>query len=172
MSDKPITNQPLDELIANVSALPGQAEDIEAKRAVGLLAEELERERARAGISQAELAKRAGTTQRIVSQIENLDYQPSVDMALRLAEALGCRLEFRFVPEMDVEEVERTAAAMFPNIPNIDALVIKRLSSGAEVLVAHAKNMASLAKVDLDAAARALLEIAREAGIKGPRAGV
>ena len=45
-------------------------------------------------LSQAELAKKAWTTQRIISQIESGDYNPSLDLLWRIADALEVEISF------------------------------------------------------------------------------
>ena len=53
-----------------------------------------------AGITQAELAKLVGTTQSVISRLEDADYEGrSLTMLQRIAEALHQRLEVRLVPE-------------------------------------------------------------------------
>lgn len=47
-------------------------------------------------ISQRQLAKNAGTTQAVISRIENMSVSPSVSLLYRLATSLGKRLEIRF----------------------------------------------------------------------------
>ncbi len=48
-------------------------------------------------ISQRELAKRAKTTQAVISRIESLDVSTTLQMASRIAKALGKNLQLRFV---------------------------------------------------------------------------
>ena len=48
-------------------------------------------------ISQRELAKRANTTQAVISRIESQDVSTTLQMASRIAKALGKTLELRFV---------------------------------------------------------------------------
>ncbi|EKD91129.1 MAG: XRE family transcriptional regulator [uncultured bacterium] len=47
-------------------------------------------------ISQRELADKTKTTQAIISRIESMDYNPSVALLKRLAEALGTKLKIGF----------------------------------------------------------------------------
>ncbi len=55
--------------------------------------------RTKAGLSQAELAKRIGTTQSVISRLEDADYQGhSLPMLQRVAAALDHRIEIRWVP--------------------------------------------------------------------------
>ena len=56
--------------------------------------------RTRAKLSQAELAEMVGTTQSVISRLEDADYEGhSLSTLRRIAKALNCRLELRFVPE-------------------------------------------------------------------------
>src|SRR5438105_861185 len=52
-----------------------------------------------AGVTQSELARRAGVSRGLVSAIELGRHVPSVDAALRLAAALGESVEALFAPE-------------------------------------------------------------------------
>ncbi len=55
--------------------------------------------RNKARISQAELARRVGTTQSVISRLEDADYDGhSLAMLNRIAAALQRRVEIRFVP--------------------------------------------------------------------------
>ncbi len=55
--------------------------------------------RAKAGLSQRELAKRVGTTASVICQLEDADYEGhSLSMLRRIAAALDKRVEIRFVP--------------------------------------------------------------------------
>jgi ribosome-binding protein aMBF1 (putative translation factor) len=52
-----------------------------------------------AGLSQAELARRVGTTQSVISRLEDADYEGhSLAMLNRIAAAVERRVEIRFVP--------------------------------------------------------------------------
>lgn len=48
-------------------------------------------------ISQRELAKKANTTQAVISRIESMSVSPTLKMASRIAQALGKNLQIRFV---------------------------------------------------------------------------
>lgn len=50
-------------------------------------------------LTQAELAKKIGTKQPVVSRIESMASSPSVSLLKRLAEALDARLQIRFLPK-------------------------------------------------------------------------
>lgn len=54
--------------------------------------------RTKAKLSQEELAKKVGTTQSVISRLEDADYdRHSLAMLRRIASALGKRVEIRFV---------------------------------------------------------------------------
>jgi DNA-binding XRE family transcriptional regulator len=54
--------------------------------------------RKKAGLTQKELAKLVGTTASVISRLEDADYEGhSLAMLTRIAEALGKRVEIRFV---------------------------------------------------------------------------
>ena len=56
--------------------------------------------RSAAGMTQTELAKAVGTTQSVISQLEDADYDGhSLSMLRRIARALHRRIEIRMVPE-------------------------------------------------------------------------
>lgn len=62
--------------------------------------EQLIRARKRAGLSQAEVAKRMGTQVPAISRIESLSskHSPSLRTLQRYARAVGCDLEFKLRP--------------------------------------------------------------------------
>ena len=48
-------------------------------------------------LSQRELAKKAKTTQAVLSRIENMTVSPSIQLVQRIAEAMGKKLEIKFI---------------------------------------------------------------------------
>ena len=64
--------------------------------------------RAAAGVTQAEVAERIGTTQSAVARLESGrgKHSPSIATLQKYAHALGCRLELRLVNEMVSRKVE------------------------------------------------------------------
>jgi ribosome-binding protein aMBF1 (putative translation factor) len=71
-------------------------EEAVANREVALRIYEL---REQAGLSQTELAKRVGTTQSVISRLEDADYEGhSLAMLNRIAAAVERRVEIRFLP--------------------------------------------------------------------------
>ncbi len=67
--------------------------------------------RTRLGLSQQDLATAAGVTRQTIGGIEGGLYSPSAGVALRLAKALGCRVEDLFWLEEDLPVVPAAAAA-------------------------------------------------------------
>ena len=64
-----------------------------------LVAEMIHEARTAADLSQTQLAKLVGTTQSVISRLEDADYDGhSLTMLQRIAEALHRRLEVRMVP--------------------------------------------------------------------------
>jgi len=64
--------------------------------------------RAAAGVTQAEVAERIGTTQSAIARLESGKgkHSPSLATLQKYAHALGCRLELRLFKEMKVQKVE------------------------------------------------------------------
>jgi len=58
---------------------------------------ELIKARLRAGLSQAELAARMGTSQSTVARLENGQSLPSTKTLLRFAKATGCKIQLRLL---------------------------------------------------------------------------
>lgn len=65
-----------------------------------LIAQMIYDARSASGMTQTELAKAAGTTQSVISQLEDADYEGhSLSMLRRIANALHRRVEIRLVPD-------------------------------------------------------------------------
>ena len=57
-----------------------------------------------AKLSQAELARKVGTTQSVISRLEDADYDGhSLEMLRRIASALEQRIEIRFLPSLKLQ---------------------------------------------------------------------
>ncbi len=54
--------------------------------------------RQEAGLTQAELAKRMGTSQSVIARLENARHMPTFDMVARYAAAIGRRVDIHLVP--------------------------------------------------------------------------
>lgn len=84
----------LDQMFGNDPKSQRAVEEEMAKREIGT---EIYRLRQRAGLSQSELARRIGTTQSVISRLEDADYTGhSLAMLNRIAAALDRRVEIRF----------------------------------------------------------------------------
>lgn len=59
------------------------------------MARELVAARSRAGLTQAEVAERMGTTQSVIARLEGGGRQPSMRTVQRYAKAIGCRAVVR-----------------------------------------------------------------------------
>lgn len=88
----------LDRVIGRDRGLRGR---VEAERLGLRVAQMLLNARAAAGLTQGQLARLVGTTQSVISRLEDSDYEGhSLSMLQRIAEALHRRIEIRFVPEV------------------------------------------------------------------------
>lgn len=78
---------------------PKRQQQFEEELANREVASRIYRLREEAGLSQAELARRVGTTQSVISRLEDADYEGhSLAMLNRIAAAVERRVEIRFVP--------------------------------------------------------------------------
>jgi transcriptional regulator with XRE-family HTH domain len=60
--------------------------------------------RMKAKLSQSELARKVGTTQSVISRLEDADYDGhSLEMLRRIASALEKRVEIRFLPSRKLQ---------------------------------------------------------------------
>jgi transcriptional regulator with XRE-family HTH domain len=67
------------------------------------LAVQVESERGRRGLTQAQLAELCGTTQSAVARLERGTRPPRLDTLLRIANALDCELDVRLRPRTRME---------------------------------------------------------------------
>ena len=85
----------LDSMTGDDPAIKRLLDEARINAAVSLLIYEA---RTKAGLSQAELAKRIGTTPSVISRLEDADYDGhSLSMLYRIAEAVDKRVQVRFV---------------------------------------------------------------------------
>jgi transcriptional regulator with XRE-family HTH domain len=70
--------------------------------------------RSSAGITQAELAQRIGTTQSAIARLESGrgKHSPSLATLQKYARALGCRLELRLINEMETGKKRKLSHAL------------------------------------------------------------
>ena len=80
---------------ARMLADPEVKHEYEALEAEFAIAKELIRARMRAGLSQAELAERMGTSQSAIARLESGQSLPSTKTLLRYAEATQSKVELR-----------------------------------------------------------------------------
>ncbi len=81
---------------------PERIAQLEAARAEDDLARRIYELREQAGLTQARLAKLIGTTESVISRLEDSDYTGhSLTMLRRIAEAVNKRVEIRFVPRKE-----------------------------------------------------------------------
>ena len=79
---------------------PERLASLERERQKLQIAGQIYEVRAKAGLSQGQLAQLVGTTQSVISRLEDADYEGhSLKMLRRIARALNCRLEVHFIPE-------------------------------------------------------------------------
>ncbi len=77
---------------------PGARARIEARVAELALARRVRALREKRGLTQTELAERAGTGQAAIARIESGKAVPKLDLLARIATALGAKLDVRLTP--------------------------------------------------------------------------
>jgi len=81
---------------------PDRISQLEEARNEDELARKIYELREEAGLTQARLAQMIGTTESVISRLEDSDYEGhSLKMLKRIAEALNKRVEIRFVPRKE-----------------------------------------------------------------------
>lgn len=58
------------------------------------------------GLTQKELAKKAGTTQTVISRIENVSVKPSLESLIKIADALDSAIRMDLVPLNEIKPFE------------------------------------------------------------------
>ena|SRR6266700_3192483 len=104
------TGKRISDAVALMNKLAGSSAEmadlLEEERANLDIARKIYELRAKAKLSQAQLAKKVGTTQSVISRLEDADYGGhSLAMLRRIASALEKRVEIRFVPGRKLEHV-------------------------------------------------------------------
>ncbi len=102
----------------------------------------LKAQRTAKGLSPSELAKRAGITRQAVYAIEANDYLPTTAVALRLALALGCRVEDLFSLSAGGDEIDGEFVGMAPARPGMrvklatigDRMIVRPVADLGDVL--------------------------------------
>jgi DNA-binding XRE family transcriptional regulator len=83
---------------------PERIVELERARAEDEVARKIYELREQAGLTQARLAKMVGTTESVISRLEDSEYGGhSLSMLRRIAEAVGKRVEIRFVPRKKLQ---------------------------------------------------------------------
>jgi DNA-binding XRE family transcriptional regulator len=86
--------------LAKARARKGFTEAYDALELVYLVAAQLLKARARAGLTQDAVAERMGTTKSAISRLESAGkHTPSIATLRRYAEAVGCDLKVKLVPQ-------------------------------------------------------------------------
>jgi predicted transcriptional regulator len=86
---------PMEVMEKRLLANPGVKREFDALEAEFAIASELIRARIRAGLSQAELAERMGTSQSAIARLESGQTLPSTKTLLRFAKATQSKVELR-----------------------------------------------------------------------------
>ena len=93
-----------------VDGRPDMERLIDAERSNARIARDLFDLRTRAGLTQKELAHRAGTTPSVISRLESADYEGhSLSMLRKIGSALGLAVEVTFTPMSPVVSTSRSS---------------------------------------------------------------
>lgn len=90
-------------------ARPGVKKAYEELKEEFAFLDEVLRARAESGLTQAEIARRIGTTQSAVARLESgsSKHSPSVATLQRYARAVGCRVEIKLIKSRDLTNRSR-----------------------------------------------------------------
>ena len=99
---------------ARALARPDVRREYEGLKEEFEILDEILKARAKAGLTQAELAARIGTTQSVVARLETAmgKHSPSIGTLKRYASALGYRLQVRLVKEQGRTTLEQMTHSM------------------------------------------------------------
>lgn len=102
------THKQTSDALALVEELTGKSQEmadlVEHEQANLDIARKIYDLRTKAKISQAGLARKVGTTQSVISRLEDADYDGhSLEMLRRIASALEKRVEIRFLPSRKLQ---------------------------------------------------------------------
>ena len=102
------TQKRTSDALALVEELTGNSQEmadlVEQEQANLDIARKIYELRTKAKLSQAELARKVGTTQSVISRLEDADYDGhSLEMLRRIAAALEKRVEIRFLPSRKLQ---------------------------------------------------------------------
>ncbi|HEX9122654.1 MAG TPA: helix-turn-helix domain-containing protein [Actinomycetota bacterium] len=96
--------------------------------------------RHRAGLSQAELAARAGTTQSAIARVESGTEAPTLERVVELVRASGFDLQFRLVPLEEAEWAQVEALLRLTPAERVDRFEkVLELSSAGRRAVKEAR---------------------------------
>jgi len=103
-----MTQKRTSDALALVEELTGETQEmadlLEHEQANLDIARKIYELRTKAKLSQAELARKVGTTQSVISRLEDADYDGhSLQMLRRIASALEKRVEIRFLPSRKLQ---------------------------------------------------------------------
>lgn len=101
---------PVEKLFKRWMKKPGFKKGYEALKEQYALANILIGARVKAGLSQAELAERMGTSQSSIARLESGRVRPSLTTLMRLAEATGMALRITLEPKKPKKEHGKRAA--------------------------------------------------------------
>ena len=97
-------------------ARPDVREAYDALDAEFAFLDEVLKARAETGLTQAQVAKRVGTTQSAIARLESgaLKHSPSIATLQKYAKALGYRVEVKFVKERGLSATDRRGGRPVP----------------------------------------------------------
>lgn len=97
MIKKTFKKDDLDKTLARLMKNPGFRKEWKLNEADYELGRQIIQARIDRKVTQSDLAKKANTTQAVISRIESSSVSPTLQMASRIAMALGKTLQIRFV---------------------------------------------------------------------------